>query len=170
MSSKEYRGEKSMTKASSIAAKTKEIVKKHGKDKSALIAVLQDIQESFNYLPKDALKTAGKALGVPFSRVYEVATFYTAFSLKPRGEHIVKICMGTACHVRGAAAIQDKMERTLCIKPGETTPDNKFSLETVNCVGACALGPVVVIDTEYHGQMTMNKVDKVIGKFKGEGE
>jgi len=170
MSSKEYRGEKSMTKASSIAAKTKEIVKKHGKDKSALIAVLQDIQESFNYLPKDALKTAGKALGVPFSRVYEVATFYTAFSLKPRGEHIVKICMGTACHVRGAAAIQDKMERTLCIKPGETTPDNKFSLETINCVGACALGPVVVIDTEYHGQMTMNKVDKVIGKFKGEGE
>ncbi|HPN87293.1 MAG TPA: NADH-quinone oxidoreductase subunit NuoE [Smithella sp.] len=159
-----------MTKASSIAAKTKEIVKKHGKDKSALIAVLQDIQESFNYLPKDALKTAGKALGVPFSRVYEVATFYTAFSLKPRGEHIVKICMGTACHVRGAAAIQDKMERTLCIKPGETTSDNKFSLETVNCVGACALGPVVVIDTEYHGQMTMNKVDKVIGKFKGEGE
>ncbi|HPX31772.1 MAG TPA: NAD(P)H-dependent oxidoreductase subunit E, partial [Smithella sp.] len=127
-----------MTKASSIAAKTKEIVKKHGKDKSALIAVLQDIQESFNYLPKDALKTAGKALGVPFSRVYEVATFYTAFSLKPRGEHIVKICMGTACHVRGAAAIQDKMERTLCIKPGETTSDNKFSLETVNCVGACA--------------------------------
>jgi len=170
MSSKEYRGEKSMTKASSIAAKTKEIVKKHGKDKSSLIAVLQDIQESFNYLPKDALKTAGKALGVPFSRVYEVATFYTAFSLKPRGEHIVKICMGTACHVRGAAAIQDKMERTLCIKPGETTSDNKFSLETVNCVGACALGPVVVIDTEYHGQMTMNKVDKVIGKFKGEGE
>jgi len=158
-----------MTKASSIAAKTKEIVKKHGKDKSALIAVLQDIQESFNYLPKDALKTAGKALGVPFSRVYEVATFYTAFSLKPRGEHIVKICMGTACHVRGAAAIQDKMERTLCIKPGETTSDNKFSLETVNCVGACALGPVVVIDTEYHGQMTMNKVDKVIGKVKGEG-
>ena len=158
-----------MTKASSIAAKTKEIVKKHGKDKSALIAVLQDIQESFNYLPKDALKTAGKALGVPFSRVYEVATFYTAFSLKPRGEHIVKICMGTACHVRGAAAIQDKMERTLCIKPGETTSDNKFSLETVNCVGACALGPVVVIDTEYHGQMTMNKVDKVIGKLKGEG-
>lgn len=158
-----------MTKASSIAAKTKEIVKKHGKDKSALIAVLQDIQESFNYLPKDALKTAGKALGVPFSRVYEVATFYTAFSLKPRGEHIVKICMGTACHVRGAAAIQDKMERTLCIKPGETTPDNKFSLETVNCVGACALGPVVVINTEYHGQVTMAKVDKIVGKINKEG-
>ncbi|MGA2780583.1 MAG: NADH-quinone oxidoreductase subunit NuoE [Smithella sp.] len=157
-----------MTKAS-IAATTKTIVKKHGRDKSALIAVLQDIQGAFNYLPKDALKAAGKSLGIPFSRVYEVATFYNAFSLKPRGEHIVKICMGTACHVRGAASIQDKMERTLCIKPGETTPDNKFSLETVNCVGACALGPVVVIDTEYHGQMTMNKVDKIIGKFKEGG-
>ena len=158
-----------MTKASNIAAKTKEIVKKHGRDKSALIAVLQDIQEAFNYLPKDALKAAGKFLGIPFSRVYEVATFYTAFSLKPRGEHIVKICMGTACHVRGSSAIQDKMERTLCIKHGETTPDQKFSLETVNCVGACALGPVVVIDTEYHGQVTMAKVDKIIGKLKGQG-
>ena len=158
-----------MSKVSDTKLKTKQIVKKHRGDKSALIAVLQDIQETFNYLPKEALKVAGKTLGIPFSRVYEVATFYNAFSLKPRGEHIVKICMGTACHVRGAASIQDKMERCLCIKPGETTPDNKFSLETVNCVGACALGPVVVIDSEYHGQMTMNKVDKVIGKLKGEG-
>ena len=157
-----------MTKTS-IAATTKKIVKKHGGDKSALIAVLQDIQEAFNYLPKDALKSAGKSLGIPYSRVYEVATFYNAFSLKPRGEHIVKICMGTACHVRGASSIQDKMERTLCIKPGETTADNKFSLETVNCVGACALGPVVVIDTEYHGQVTMAKVDKIINKLKGQG-
>ena len=158
-----------MTKASNVAATTKEIVKKHGRDKSALIAVLQDIQGTLNYLPKEALKAAGKYLGIPFSRVYEVATFYNAFSLKPRGEHICKICMGTACHVRGAASIQDKMERTLGIKPGETTSDHKFSLETVNCVGACALGPVVVIDTEYHGQMTMNKVDKIIDKLKKEG-
>jgi len=155
-----------MSKVSDTKLKTKQIVKKHRGDKSALIAVLQDIQEAFNYLPKDALTAAGKALGIPISRVYEVATFYNAFSLKPRGEHIVKICMGTACHVRGASAIQDKMERTLCIKPGETTLDKKFSLETVNCVGACALGPVVVIDTEYHGQVTMAKVDKIIGKLK----
>ncbi len=158
-----------MTNVSEIRKKTKLIVKKYSGDKSALIAVLQDIQEAFNYLPKDALAAAAKALGMPVSRVYEVATFYTAFSLKPRGEHVVKICMGTACHVRGAAAIQDKMERTLCIKPGETTPDQKFSLETVNCVGACALGPVVVINTEYHGQMTMAKVDKIIGKIKEGG-
>ncbi len=155
-----------MTKASDIKLKTKQIVKKHKGDKSELIAVLQDIQGLFNYLPKEALMAAGKALGIPASRIYEVATFYNAFSLKPRGEHIVKICMGTACHVRGAAAIQDKMERTLGIMPGETSSDKKFTLETVNCVGACALGPVVVIDTEYHGQVTMAKVDKIIGKLK----
>ena len=158
-----------MTKAITVAATTKKIVKKHGGDKSAMIAVLQDIQEAFNYLPKEALKTAAKAMNVPFSRVYEAATFYTAFSLKPRGENIVKICMGTACHVRGASALEDKFERKLGIKPGETTKDNKFSLETVNCVGACALGPVVVINTEYHGQMTMKKIDKIIDKINEEG-
>ena len=152
-----------------IAGKTKEIVKKHGKDKSSLIGVLQDIQEAFNYLPKQALKTAASTMNVPISRVYEAATFYTAFSLKPRGENIVKICVGTACHVRGASAIQDKFERTLGIKPGETTKDKKFSLETVNCVGACALGPVVLINTEYHGQVTMKKIDKLIEKINNEG-
>ncbi|MEI6609991.1 MAG: NAD(P)H-dependent oxidoreductase subunit E, partial [Deltaproteobacteria bacterium] len=119
--------------------------------------------------PKQALKTAASAMNVPFSRVYEAATFYTAFSLKPRGENIVKICVGTACHVRGAAVLQDKFERTLGIKPGETTKDKKFSLETVNCVGACALGPVVLINTDYHGQVTMNKVDKLIEKIKEGG-
>jgi len=158
-----------MTTASDIKLKTKQIVKKHKGDKSALIAVLQDIQEVFNYLPKEALKTAASAMNVPMSRVYEAATFYTAFSLKPRGKHVVKICKGTACHVRGAAALQDKFERTLCIKPGETTPDGNFSLETVNCVGACALGPVVVINTDYHGQVTMSKVDKIIKKINEEG-
>ena len=169
MPSEEDRGDKRMTKAISVAAKTKQIVKKHGGGKSAMIAVLQDIQEAFNYLPKEALKTAAKAMNVPFTRVYEAATFYTAFSLKPRGENIVKICMGTACHVRGASALQDKLERTLGIKPGETTKDNKFSLETVNCVGACALGPVVVINTEYHGQVTMKKIDKMIDNINKEG-
>jgi NADH-quinone oxidoreductase subunit E len=155
-----------MTKASDIKLKTKQIVKKYKGDKSALIAVLQDIQGAFNYLPKEALIMVGAVMDIPTSRVYEVATFYNAFSLNPRGEHIVKICVGTACHVRGASAILDKFERTLFIKPGETNQDQKFSLELVNCVGACALGPVVVIDTEYHGQMTMAKVDKIIGKLK----
>ncbi|GAB6269705.1 MAG: NADH-quinone oxidoreductase subunit NuoE [Smithella sp.] len=166
---KEYRGEKRMTKAISVATKTRQIVKKHGGDKSAMVAVLQDIQEAFNYLPKEALKTAAKAMNVPFSRVYEAATFYTAFSLKQRGKNIVKICVGTACHVRGAAALQDKFERTLGIKPGETTKDKNFTLETVNCVGACALGPVVVINTDYHGQVTMKKIDKIIDKINEGG-
>ncbi|MEN6508043.1 MAG: NADH-quinone oxidoreductase subunit NuoE [Smithella sp.] len=158
-----------MTKANDIVVKTKQIVKKHKGDKSALIAVLQEMQEVFNYLPKEGLKAAAKAMNVPFTRMYEAATFYTAFSLKPRGKNVVKICKGTACHVRGASALQDKFERTLCIKPGETTADGMFSLETVNCVGACALGPVVVINTDYHGQVTMNKVDKIIKKINEEG-
>ncbi len=157
-----------MTNVSEIKQKTKQIIKKHNRDKSALIAVLQDIQEAFNYLPKEALKTASDTMKVPMSRVYEAATFYTAFSLKPRGKNIVKICKGTACHVRGAAILQDRFETTLGIKPGETTKDGKFSLETVNCVGACALGPVVVINTDYHGQVTINKVDKIIKKINNE--
>jgi NADH-quinone oxidoreductase subunit E len=157
-----------MTNVTEIKQKTKQIIKKHKSDKSALIAVLQDIQEAFNYLPKEALKTASSMMKVPMSRVYEAATFYTAFSLKPRGKHIVKICKGTACHVRGAAILQDRFETTLGIKPGDTTKDGKFSLETVNCVGACALGPVVVINTDYHGQVTINKVDKIIKKINNE--
>ena len=102
-----------------IEAKTKEIIKKYNRDKSSVIAVLQDIQEQYNYLPKDALTTVNEEMEIPASRIYEVATFYNSFSLTPRGEHVVKLCMGTACHVRGAAAILDKLERTLGIKPGE---------------------------------------------------
>ena len=151
-----------MKKAGTVAATTKKIVKKHGGDKSALIAVLQDIQEAFNYLPKGAMTTVSTMMEIPASRVYEVATFYNAFSLNPRGEHIVKICVGTACHVRGASAILDKFEQKLLIKPGETNQDQKFTLELVNCVGACALGPVVVIDTEYHGQMTIKDRKSVV--------
>ena len=158
-----------MTKTTSVAATTKQIVKKHGNNKSGMIAVLQDIQEAFNYLPKDALKTAAKAMNVPLTRVYEAATFYTAFSLKPRGKYVVKICKGTACHVRGAAILQDRFETSLGIKPGDTTKDGKFSLETVNCVGACALGPVVVVNNDYHGQVTISKVDKIIDKINKEG-
>ncbi|MEE9912144.1 MAG: NADH-quinone oxidoreductase subunit NuoE [Deltaproteobacteria bacterium] len=158
-----------MTNVSEIKQKTKQIVKKYKGDRTALIAVLQDIQDAFNYLPKEALKTAATAMNMPFTRMYEAATFYTAFSLKPRGKNVIKICKGTACHVRGASALQDKFERTLNIKPGEMTPDGKFSLETVNCVGACALGPVVVINTDYHGQVTMKKVDKLIEKINEGG-
>ncbi len=146
--------------------KLRDIIARHNGQRSFLIAILQDVQQAYNYLPAEVLKAVGKELDLPLMRVYEVATFYNAFSLKPRGDHVVKLCVGTACHVRGAATILDKLERTLEIKPGETSGDRKFTLETVNCVGACALGPVMVMNGEYHGQVTMAKVDKVIGPLK----
>lgn len=144
----------------------REIIDRYQGEQSSLLAILQDLQAAYNYLPVDMLKMLSHEMGIPLTRIYEVATFYTTFSLKPRGKHIVKLCVGTACHVRGAAAILDKLERTLEIKPGETSGDRKFTLETVNCVGACALGPVMVMDGEYHGQVTMATVDKVIGPLK----
>ncbi len=146
--------------------KLREIIDRYHGDRSSLLAILQDLQQVHNYLPLEMLKMISGEMDIPLMRIYEVATFYNAFSLKPRGKHIVKLCVGTACHVRGAAGILDKLERTLEIKPGETSNDQKFTLETVNCVGACALGPVMVMDGEYHGQVTMSKVDKVVGPLK----
>ncbi len=146
--------------------KLKGIIARYNGEKNFLLAILQDIQDAYNYLPVAILKMVSQEMDIPLMRVYEVATFYTTFSLTPRGEHVVKLCMGTACHVRGAAGILDKLERTLDIKPGETSDDLKFTLETVNCVGACALGPVMVMDGEYHGQVTMAKVDKAIEPLK----
>jgi NADH-quinone oxidoreductase subunit E len=146
--------------------KLKGIIDRYHGDKSFLLAILQDIQEVYNYLPLPILKMVSREMDIPLTRVYEVATFYTAFSLTPRGEHVVKLCVGTACHVRGAAGILDKLERTLEIQPGETSGDGQFTLETVNCVGACALGPVMIVDGEYHGQVTLATVDKVIGPLR----
>src|SRR5450756_1084494 len=117
--------------------KAKEIVARYHGERSSLIAILQDVQEAYRYLPQEALIYISQELFVPLTKVYEVATFYKAFSLTPQGEHIVKLCMGTACHVRGAAKILDQLERTLHLKPGQTSSDYKFTLETVNCVGAC---------------------------------
>ena len=145
--------------------KAKEIMGRYHGEKSSLIAILQDIQEAYRYLPQNVLQYISKELFVPLTKIYEVATFYKAFSLSPQGEHIVKLCMGTACHVRGAARILDKLERDLALKPGQTSSDYKFTLETVNCVGACALGPVMVLDGEYHGQVNFKAVEKVIGSL-----
>ncbi|MDP2268277.1 MAG: NAD(P)H-dependent oxidoreductase subunit E [Deltaproteobacteria bacterium] len=156
-----------MKTAKTVALKkVKEIVAKYNGEKSSLIAILQDVQEAYRYLPQEALIYISKELHVPLTKVYEVATFYKAFSLTPQGEHIVKLCMGTACHVRGAANILDQLERTLHLKPGQTSSDYQFTLETVNCVGACALGPVMVTDGEYHGQVNLKKADKVIASLQ----
>jgi len=142
------------------------IIEKNGKHRSALIAILLDIQDENHFLPRDSLTYVAQAMDIPLVDVYRAATFYKYFSLQPRGEHMILVCLGTACHVRGAPRVLSEMQRKLNIKPRETTEDNLFTLETVNCLGACAMGPIVVIDAEYHGQMTVSKVDKLIRSFK----
>ena len=137
------------------------ILERYDRNPAQLIPILQDVQRAENYLPRESLELIAEKLAIPIVRIYAVATFYKAFSLKPRGKHIIQVCMGTACHVRGGARIVDKMVRDLNIKPGDTTKDMKFTLETVNCLGACALGPIVVVDGEYHGQMNPPKWDKI---------
>jgi len=142
------------------------IASKYGGSRDSLVSILQDIQAEYHYLPEDALRAVAKQLGLQLIQVYGVATFFKAFSLKPRGEHIVSVCLGTACHVRGAPAVLDEVKRQLGIEPGETTDDMCFTLETVNCLGACALGPIVVVDGNYHGQMSPGKVKKVLKQQK----
>ena len=143
----------------------KEIIKRYGEDKSFLVPILQDVQKHFNYLPKEAIQGVSKLLEIPLSQIYHVATFYKAFSLLPRGKHRFQLCLGTACHVRNAPLIGEHLERTLGIKAGETTSDLEFTFETVNCLGACALGPILVVDEEYHGQMTISKANKILKKL-----
>jgi NADH-quinone oxidoreductase subunit E len=138
-----------------------ETIEKNGKGNS-LIAVLEEIQAQYRYLPREAMILVSEKTGVPLSQVYSVATFYHAFSLVPRGKHTICVCTGTACHVRGAVQVLDRLETGLGIGPGGTTRDRQFTLETVNCLGCCALGPVVVLDDEYEGQMTTKKVDKLL--------
>ncbi|MCP2520522.1 NAD(P)H-dependent oxidoreductase subunit E [SCandidatus Aminicenantes bacterium Aminicenantia_JdfR_composite] len=146
--------------------KITEILNKHREDRSSLVAILQDVNEEFRYLPEDILKFISIKFGIPLSEIYNMATFYKAFSLKPRGKHVISVCLGTACHVRGAPRILEEIKRILNIKEGETTEDRLFTLETVNCLGACALGPIVVVDNKYHGQMTIRKTSKLIERIK----
>ena len=145
--------------------KVKEIVQRYSGDKSYLVPILQDVQKEFNYLPKDVLCAVSTHLSVPISRVYEVATFYKALSLKPKGRYQLSLCMGTACHVRGAELITRNMEDILGIKENDTTADLEFSFETVGCLGACALGPVLVVNGEYHGHMNIAKSTKILKKL-----
>ncbi len=135
------------------------------KDQRELIHILHEVQKEFGYVPPQAISRISKQLKISESEIFGVLTFYKAFSLKPRGEHLITICMGTACHVRGAPMILDEFKRKLRIESGETTEDNQFTLETVNCVGACALGPIAIADGEYHGQLKTREVDKIIDKL-----
>ncbi len=136
-----------------------------------LIEALQDVQELYGYLPQESMIEASRELGVPLIEVYRVASFYKAFSLVPRGKHVLTVCAGTACHVRGAPRIVDQLSGELAVEPGGTTSDGMFTLECVNCLGACAMGPVVVLDGAYHDQMTPRKVRRLIESVRAaEGE
>lgn len=143
------------------------ILKKFTKnDKSALIPLLQEIQQEFGYLPEDELQVAADFIGMPLSKVYGVATFYNQFRLNPLGEHIIRVCRGTACHVKNSANLLVALETELKIKAGETTKDKKFTLETVSCIGACSIAPVIQVDDEYHGRLTVKDIPKIIKSYR----
>jgi NADH:ubiquinone oxidoreductase subunit E len=144
------------------------IFEEFGHDQKGLIHILHRVQAECGYIPPQAISKIAKHLKISEGEIYGVLTFYKAFTLKPRGKHIVTVCTGTACHVRGAPMIVDELKRKLSVEVEGTTEDNLFTLETVNCVGACALGPIVVVDGEYHGQMKISKVDKLLEKYKPE--
>ena len=155
-----------MTVEAKQAEKTVDkILDKYQRSRGLLVSILQDIQAEYNYLPKEALERVSGGIDIPLSQVYSVATFFKAFSLTPRGRHLVNVCLGTACHVRGAVRVLDEIERVLGIKPRETTEDLRYTLETTNCVGACALGPIVVVDDEYAGQMKTDKVKPLLENY-----
>ena len=142
--------------------KVDQIIDRYVGEEGGLIQVLLDIQQELNWIPLEAAKQVSERLDIPLSQVYRVASFYKAMSLIPRGKHLVSVCLGTACHVRGGARVMGKVEAALGIKEGETTADMNFSLERVNCLGCCALGPTVKIDEDYHGKMAPAKVEEVL--------
>jgi NADH-quinone oxidoreductase subunit E len=144
---------------------TDTIIDKYNARRQALIMILQDVNSRFNYLPEAALRRISSRLDLSYAEIYGTASFYKAFSLEPRGKHIIQVCMGTACHVRGAQRILEEFERLLGIENGQTTDDRLFTLGTVNCLGACALGPIVTIDEEYHGNLTPSSVAKLVDLY-----
>ena len=135
-------------------------------DKENLIMIIQAIQRRYNYLPDSALKYLATSIGVPLSQIYGVATFYSTFSLKPRGRNIISICLGTACHVRGGERVRERIEESLDLRDGETTEDMRFTLETVRCIGCCSLGPVVKINEDMHGNLSSDQVANIIDQYE----
>lgn len=146
-----------------VADKMQEIFSQHAGERQELIPILQETQQQFRYLPAAAMKEISHFLRVPESTVYGVSTFYAQFKLTPLGRRIIRVCRGTACHVRGAGKVLAELEKQLGIKAGETTEDLEYTLETVACIGACALAPTMTIDNETHGKMTVKKVAEVLG-------
>ena len=157
--------EKKIRTAATANGKIDQIIDKYQGDASALIQVLLEIQSVNHWLPKEALEKVSKKLEVPLNQIQHVATFYKAFSLVPRGRHEIQICMGTACHIRGSPRVLDVVQDLIGIHHGETDLDLKFSLETVNCLGCCAMGPVMVVDGKYHGKTAPAKVEDVLKNY-----
>ena len=149
-------------------AKIEPILQRFGKQKGALIPVLQEVQAIYGYLPKEALILIGREMKIPLSRIYGVVTFYAQFYLTPRGKHTVRVCRGTACHVRGGKSVLNVVKDSLGIEDGETTNDLQFSLETVACLGTCFLAPVMMVDRSYYGKLIPERVPSILDKF-GQG-
>lgn len=144
-----------------------DIIKKYDFDKKNTLAILQDIQKEYNHIPREVMDLLSEQLDMPLSKLYSIATFYRALSLRPRGKNIIKICDGTACHIRSSQLLADEIEKLIGIRPGETSRDGEFTLETVNCLGSCAIAPVMVINDTYYGKVTPAKLRDIIGKCGG---
>lgn len=153
-----------------MEARIREITQEYPPEKRFALAIMQDIQREFNYIPEDALPLIKERVGTSEGQLYAIATFYKALSLKPKGKHIIKLCDGTACHMRGAPNLVGGVERHLGITAGERTEDGQFSLELVNCVGSCALAPVMLVDSTYYGKVTMESLPGILDTYKPGGE
>jgi NADH-quinone oxidoreductase subunit E len=145
--------------------KIDQLIDKYAGEEGVLIQLLLDVQMELNWVPKEVIQRISDRLQVPLSQIYRVASFYKSMSLKPRGRHLVNVCLGTACQVRGSPRLMDRIKEVLGINPGETTQDMKFTLERVNCLGCCALGPVMVVDGEYHGKIMPAKAEEILKSY-----
>lgn len=143
-----------------------DILERNRTDKDSLIATLGEIQNEFGYLPEDALRIVSEKTGKALIDLFSIALFYNAFSLKPQGKHLIQVCLGTACHVRGGHRVLEEIKRRLKVEVDDTTDDQQFTLKTVNCMGACALGPIVVVDNQYHGNTRIQKVNSILDKYR----
>jgi NADH:ubiquinone oxidoreductase subunit E len=153
-----------------MSAEIQEILTEFGGGQRDLIQMLHKVQARYGYIPQEAVAAMADRLNITEDEIFGVLTFYKAFSLEPRGRHVVTVCLGTACHVRGGVMIVEELERKLGIAAGRTTPDKKFTLETVNCLGCCAIGPVVVVDGKYYSHVSLNKVDSILEEYTESAE
>lgn len=147
-------------------SKAQAIIDKYQSKDSWLVMILQDIQEEYNFLPEATLELVAQSLNIPLGRVHSVATFYSSLSMKERGRHVIRVCDGTACHLKGFVNIRDEIGRQTGLTEGQTTPDKRFSFEVVACLGACAIAPVLAVGSDYYGEMTAEKIKDVLSKYK----